>query len=102
MKPQAESNHQTGTDPVSAKLVQLGLPVTRENWIKLAWLGQPPAEWGPENEAELPPGLRQEKPSREPADESQAELEAWRKHRERQQAPLEIECPSPASPQNQS
>ena len=60
MSTQEASRPQTGTDPVSDLLQQRGLPVTRENWIKLAWLGQPPMPWTPENEQELPASLQQQ------------------------------------------
>jgi hypothetical protein len=31
-----------------------GIPVTRENYLDFAYLGNPPEELGPEEEAELP------------------------------------------------
>jgi hypothetical protein len=42
-------------DPVLAKLVKLGMPCTRENYIKLAYWGQKSYEdLGVEERAELP------------------------------------------------
>ena len=35
-----------------------GIPITRENYIKLAYIGEPPEEWGAELEAELPEALQ--------------------------------------------
>ena len=48
----------TGTDPVSKLLAKAKIPRTRENWIKLAYMGSPPADWGIEHEMELPADLR--------------------------------------------
>jgi len=31
-----------------------GVPLTRKNWLELNYLGNPPAELGPELEAEIP------------------------------------------------
>jgi hypothetical protein len=39
-------------------LAQNGIPLKRENWIDLAYFGQPPEEWTQEHENELPPQLR--------------------------------------------
>ena len=35
-------------------LIRHGIPVTRENWINLAYMGHPPEEWTYEHEMELP------------------------------------------------
>jgi hypothetical protein len=37
---------------------RLGIPPARENWIKLAYLGDPPKEWTQELENERSPVLR--------------------------------------------
>jgi hypothetical protein len=37
---------------------RLGIPVTRESYLYLSYLGQPPEELSAEEEAELPPKLR--------------------------------------------
>ena len=67
-----ESATQAGTspdDPISAYLMKQGIPVTRENWIDLNWVGEPPDPWTQEDEQELPESLqledlpRSEKPS---------------------------------------
>jgi hypothetical protein len=52
-------------DVVLEKMKALGLPMTRENYLYLAYLGNPPDELGPEEEAELPeqfqlPSFRQD------------------------------------------
>jgi hypothetical protein len=39
-------------------LIRHGIPVTRTNWIDLAYMGEPPKEWTREHEMELPPHLR--------------------------------------------
>lgn len=46
-------------DPVVRELRKLGIPVTRENYIELAYFGEPPKELGVEQEAELPQQLQQ-------------------------------------------
>lgn len=43
-------------------LVKYGMPVTRENFINLAYFGEPPAEWSAEDEANLPPQLQLKEP----------------------------------------
>jgi hypothetical protein len=35
-----------------------GIPVTRENYLDFAYLGNPPEELGPEEEAELPEEIK--------------------------------------------
>jgi hypothetical protein len=37
---------------------RVGIPVTRDNYLTIAYLGDPPEEWGAELEMELPPRLR--------------------------------------------
>lgn len=37
-----------------AWLKKNNLPLTRKNWLELNYLGNPPAELGPEEEAEIP------------------------------------------------
>lgn len=39
-------------------LAKAGLPLTRENWIELAYLGNPPSEWTQDLENELPRSIR--------------------------------------------
>jgi hypothetical protein len=51
-----EYDHQL--DPVEEALVYLGLPITRENWLDLAWPQGPPDPWTQEHEMELPRQLR--------------------------------------------
>jgi len=46
------------TDHVVNKLKQLDIPVTRENYIDLNWLGEPPDPWTPEDEEQLPEELQ--------------------------------------------
>ena len=50
---------QDSDDPVVQQLLKLRLPVTRENYIELAYFGEPPKELGVEQEAELPEQLQQ-------------------------------------------
>ena len=52
-KPETES----GTTPLNGTekmLQELGLPLTRENYLRLEFLGNPPEELDGELEAELP------------------------------------------------
>lgn len=46
-------------DPLVALLHEAGMPVTRENWIDIAWGTTPPDPWMPENEDDLPEELQQ-------------------------------------------
>jgi hypothetical protein len=46
------------TDPVIVLLKQMDLPVTRQNYLRVAYLGEVPDEFGPELEMELPEELR--------------------------------------------
>jgi hypothetical protein len=55
---QTESTRQIGL--VEEMLIENGIPVTRENWIRIAYAGEPPKEWGQELENELPRHLRSE------------------------------------------
>jgi hypothetical protein len=72
------ARHPTGTpDPLVLTLRRHGLPVTRENYLALAYPTGLPEPWTAELEAELPPDLQ------EPLELSEEE-EAWRKHRQRQ------------------
>ncbi len=56
------SNHPHGTDndPVIELMRLGGVPVTRESYIHVAYMGNPPEPWTAEHEAELPPELRRE------------------------------------------
>src|SRR5208337_2594892 len=38
------------SDPTLAYMINKGIPLTRERWIKLNWLGDPPQPWGVEHE----------------------------------------------------
>jgi hypothetical protein len=53
------SNPQDEDDDIVRYLKELGLPVTREAYIRVNWLGHPPEPWTEEHEQELPPSLRQ-------------------------------------------
>jgi hypothetical protein len=48
------------SDPLVEYMKKHDIPVTRENYLSLAYLGNPPAELGPELEAELPSELTDE------------------------------------------
>lgn len=52
---------QDSDDPVVQQLLKLRLPVTRENYIELAFFGQRKGELGAEEEAELPEQLQQQR-----------------------------------------
>ena len=48
-----------GVDVVCDMLLKAGAKeVTREDWISLSYLGDPPIKWTAENEAELPSELQ--------------------------------------------
>ncbi len=73
----AACGHQSGTEDVVLHLLKrYGIPVTRENYLDLAYPEGLPSPWGAELEAQLPKEL-QEAPEL-------SEEEAWRKHRQRQ------------------
>jgi hypothetical protein len=53
--------HKTGhfsEDYVTQWLRKKGIPVTRKNWLNVAYMGAPPAELSAEEEAELPEELQ--------------------------------------------
>jgi len=52
-EPTTASPDQTGLDPVERQLKRYGLPFTRENYLRLAYLN-PHQELGAEEEANLP------------------------------------------------
>ena len=54
----AESTPQRGTDPLERLMNRLGVPVTRQSYLDLAYLGRPPAELSAEEEANIPKSLR--------------------------------------------
>ncbi len=57
----AASHHPTGhgeDDLVVRTLKRFGRPVTRENYIDVAYAGEPPEPWTGEHEATLPRHLR--------------------------------------------
>lgn len=56
MTSQAASGHPTGTgdDGVLRIMKEDGIPLTRENYLHLAYFGDVPKDWGPELEANLP------------------------------------------------
>jgi hypothetical protein len=45
-------------DPVIELTRKAGIPITREEYIYTAYMGQPPEEWTAELEAELPEELQ--------------------------------------------
>jgi hypothetical protein len=47
-------------DIVLEKMKQTGIPMTRENYLELAYLGEPPAELSGEEETELPEQFQDE------------------------------------------
>ena len=46
------------SDPIIELLDEYGIPVNRENYLNLAYLGDPPEELGAEEELTLPEQLR--------------------------------------------
>lgn len=45
-------------DPILEKMLKMSVPFTRENYLKFAYFGDPPAQLGPEEEAGLPWSLQ--------------------------------------------
>jgi hypothetical protein len=61
MKRRAESNCRHGgedNDPILALMRYHNLPITRQDYLNLAYLGRPPKELSAEEEAELPKEVR--------------------------------------------
>jgi hypothetical protein len=46
--------HAARHSPTLAYMIKNGLPLTREKWISMNYMGRPPAEWTAEHEAEVP------------------------------------------------
>ncbi len=55
---QAASPLPHGSDEILSLLKRAGLPVTRDEYLKVAYFGEPPKEWTAELEAELPKELQ--------------------------------------------
>lgn len=56
---QGELTPQLGkSDPVVSLLKEYNIPVTRDNYLELAYLGEPPATLTAEQELELPESIR--------------------------------------------
>lgn len=47
-------------DAIQQRMVQLGLEMTRENYLHLAYFGNPPVELDAEVEADLPEEFQEE------------------------------------------
>ena len=61
MKRQEESNTHHGSWEGLVNLMKVaGVPVTREHFLNLAYMGHPPEQLTPEQEEELPPSLRRD------------------------------------------
>ena len=75
-KSPVESSPLSGIDPVVDHLLKLGLPVTRENWIKAAGLEEPLEA---EHEAMLDEALSlmSSGSSSDPMQEAVSQVEAW-------------------------
>jgi hypothetical protein len=60
MTSQAASAHQTGTedDGVLRIMREAGIPVTRENYLHIAYFSEIPDPWGAELEVNLPVELQ--------------------------------------------
>lgn len=58
-----ESNRHHGTEenPLISLMRRLKIPVNRETYLSLAYLGNPPEELSPEQEEEMPPHMRHHK-----------------------------------------
>ena len=55
---QGASIPQRGTDPLERLMKRFKVPVTRQSYLDLAYLGRPPAELSAEEEANIPKNLR--------------------------------------------
>jgi hypothetical protein len=50
------------SDPVIDFMRQNGIPLTRDNYVFIAYGAEPPDPWTPEHEAELPEVLQEHGP----------------------------------------
>ena len=57
--PEDSTNQSGSSDPVLAYLKKNNVPLTRENYLDLAYLGDPPEELDAEAEALLPEEIRE-------------------------------------------
>lgn len=71
MKSPEDSNSSLGTDPMVQTLIKLGIPVTRENYLEIAYPKGLPEEWTAEHETELPEGPEESATPDSPAKPSQ-------------------------------
>jgi hypothetical protein len=49
-----EQDQSGSEDPVLRWMTENGVPLTRESYLNVAYMGDPPKTLGPEQEAELP------------------------------------------------
>ena len=67
MKSQEESGPRHGSWKGMVDLMEhLKIPVTRENFLEMEYFGSPPKQLSPEQEEELPPGLRKSPSATQP------------------------------------
>jgi len=59
MNTQTESTNQPGTDPMVDWMVKHQIPVTRQNYLREAYMGKIPEPWTAELEMELPEFLQE-------------------------------------------
>lgn len=55
---QAASTPQLGSDPVVQLMNKYQIPLNRQNYLDIAYFGEPPAELSAEEELELPEQFR--------------------------------------------
>jgi hypothetical protein len=60
-EPGQDEEYEDGT---LSLLKDSGVPVTRENYLQLAYMGQLPEEWTWEHEMDLPPELQESDPTK--------------------------------------
>jgi hypothetical protein len=53
-----ELRFQAGSDPVLARMLERGIPLTRKVYLDMAWGNDLPEELGAEREMSIPPFLR--------------------------------------------
>jgi hypothetical protein len=58
-KPRAASEIEIGSYPLLELMQYLKIPLSREHYLNLEYMGKVPAQLSPEQEADLPPQFRQ-------------------------------------------
>src|SRR5262245_34199372 len=99
---QEESLRLSGNDPIVERLKARGLPLTRTNYLRLAYPEGAPEPLPAEELVMMEEALRQAQSQPSSSPEGASESQAWQTHRRSPAKPPEESNPSKDSPTNPS